>query len=102
MMPLLPVITAARSPVVTMWMSDFSCKLVLLGVVVGALGRTACLLRLEVHHVVGLGDAGLLVEGQRVGHQVQRILQLGGRSLVRLARPFGVTLQVDVHFADAP
>ena len=64
------------------------------------MARAGGLLGLETHEVVGLRDAGFLVEDSELRHQVQRVLQLRWRGLVGLGGTFGVALQIDVDFAD--
>jgi len=56
--------------------------------------------RAKLHTFVGVRGPSLLVEGEGVGQEVNRILQFLGRGLVRLLRTLGVSLEIDMHLTD--
>ena len=85
MTPLVPVMAAADVAGGDNVNVGLQLQLILLGVVEGALGRAGGLLGRKLHQLVGLGYAGLLIEGERLRDQVERVLQLLGRGLVGLA-----------------
>jgi len=75
-------------------------KLIAGGVVVSALRCARGLQGAECHYVVGVGLSGLLVKCQRVGGDVNRVLQFLRLGLIGLRGTLSVTLQIDVHFAN--
>ena len=59
----------------------------------------ACRVR-ELHDVVGVGLPVFWLKVSELVTMWMGFLQFVGRRLVGLGGPFGIALQVDVHFAD--